>query len=91
MVWADSLEQVTLCHPIMPVANGLGSGFVRIDDGQLGKRDGPTRPRWHGRGCGLPGSGLAVFSWLCFQDSAHRSAPDLQAAGDLGLANSGSV
>ena len=34
----------TLCHPIMPVANRLGSGFVRIDGGQLGKRDGHLTP-----------------------------------------------
>src|SRR5271170_5002147 len=58
MVWADSLEQVTLCHPIMPVANGLGSGFVRIDDGQLGKRDGhltalPTDQHEHVGGAGV--------------------------------------
>src|ERR1035437_9711026 len=33
-----------LCHPIMPVANRLGSGFVRIDGGQLGKRDGHLTP-----------------------------------------------
>ena len=147
----------TLCHPIMPVANRLGSGFVRIDGGQLGKRDGHLTPlpmdqhehvggaavfrrhtsyfdsvsfaerrddfgsdalglkgesdfvieivipaqrllfrlvgvRWLGCGCGLPGSSLSsVFSRLCCQDSAHRGAPDLQPAGDLGFANTGTV
>jgi hypothetical protein len=142
----------------MPVANGLGSGFVRIDDGQLGKRDGhltalPTDQHEHVGGAGvfrrhtsyfdsvslaerrddfgsdalgmeresdfvieivIPAhrllfrpvgvhDGLAVdavfpervflrfFSRLCRQDSAHRSAPDLQPAGDLSLANAGSV
>ena len=39
-----SSEQVALRHPVMPVANRLGSGFVRIDGGQLGKRDGHLTP-----------------------------------------------
>jgi len=30
-------EQVALRHPVMPVANGLGSGFVEINGGLLGK------------------------------------------------------
>ena len=37
-------EQVALRHPVMPVANHLGSGFVGINGGQLGKRDGHLTP-----------------------------------------------
>ena len=51
-------EQVALCHPVMPVANGLGGGFVGIDGGQLGKRDGhltplPTDQHEHVSGAGI--------------------------------------
>ena len=28
-------EAVALCHPVMPIANGLGCGFVGIDGSQL--------------------------------------------------------
>jgi hypothetical protein len=32
-------EKASLCHPIMPIANGIGSGLIHIDHSQLGKRD----------------------------------------------------
>src|ERR1700691_5885928 len=53
-----SSEQVALRHPVMPVANRLGSGFVRIDGSQLGKRHGhltplPTDQHEHVGGAGV--------------------------------------
>ena len=37
-------EAVAPGYPVMPIANGLGSGFIRINGGQLGKRDGHLTP-----------------------------------------------